>query len=156
MAFSDFPPPKEFPNFLHNSQVLEYYKMYMEKFGLDKYITYNTKVTKLNQSSNFDKTGCWDVQTICQGTERSETYDAVLVCTGHFAEQHNPHFEGEESFTGKVMHSLDYRTPTGFKGKNVLVIGIGNSGVDIGVELSRITKQVSGRIYWIVKDIMLN
>ena len=142
MAFSDFPPPKEFPIYMHNSQVLEYYKLYMRKFDLEKYIQYNTEVNQLTKSKDFEETGCWDVQTQCAGVEYHTTFDAVMVCTGHFSEKLQPHFLGEESFPGKIIHSLDYRHPQGYEGKTVLVIGIGNSGADISAELSHVTKKV--------------
>ena len=66
-----------------------------------------------------------------------ETFDAVLVCTGHHAEKHEPSFPGLADFKGEVLHSHDYREPSRFIGKRVLIIGIGNSGGDMAVELSR-------------------
>lgn len=52
------------------------------------------------------------------------------------------HFLGIETFTGKYFHSRDYKTPEEWRNKRAVVIGIGNSGGDIAVELSRFTKQV--------------
>lgn len=49
---------------------------------------------------------------------------------------------GIDSFTGKFFHSRDYKTPEQWRNKRVVVVGIGNSGGDIAVELSRVTKQV--------------
>jgi hypothetical protein len=49
---------------------------------------------------------------------------------------------GIHKFKGQILHSQDYRTPDAFQGKRVLVIGLGNSGGDIAVELSRIASQV--------------
>lgn len=49
---------------------------------------------------------------------------------------------GIDTFTGKYFHSRDYKTPEEWRNKKVVVIGIGNSGGDIAVELSRVTKQV--------------
>lgn len=57
---------------------------------------------------------------------------------------------GIDTFKGKYFHSRDYKTPEEWRDKKVVVIGIGNSGGDIAVELSRFTKQVgwseSGRL----------
>ena len=47
-----------------------------------------------------------------------------------------------DSFQGTVVHTRDYRSHVGYEDKTVLVIGIGNSGGDVAVELSRIAKQV--------------
>lgn len=49
---------------------------------------------------------------------------------------------GLQQFQGHYLHSRDYKDPEAFKGKRVLVIGLGNSGSDIAVELSRLAAQV--------------
>jgi dimethylaniline monooxygenase (N-oxide forming) len=49
---------------------------------------------------------------------------------------------GIDKFKGQYFHSRDYKTAEEWRGKRVVVIGIGNSGGDIAVELSRVTKQV--------------
>lgn len=49
---------------------------------------------------------------------------------------------GIETFKGQYLHSRDYKTPDEWRNKKVVVVGIGNSGGDIAVELSRVTKQV--------------
>ncbi len=49
---------------------------------------------------------------------------------------------GINTFKGKFFHSRDYKNPEEWRGKRVVVIGIGNSGGDIAVELSRMAKQV--------------
>lgn len=69
-------------------------------------------------------------------------FDAVMVCTGHHAEKHIPEFPGLSNFKGKVLHSHDYRHPAGYENKRVVIIGIGNSGGDMAVELSRVASQV--------------
>lgn len=47
-AFSDFPPPREFPNFLHHTKMLRYLTMYAEKFDLLRHISYQTEVVSIN------------------------------------------------------------------------------------------------------------
>lgn len=49
---------------------------------------------------------------------------------------------GLDSFKGEIVHSHDYKTLTGYEDKRIVVIGIGNSGGDAAVELSRVAKQV--------------
>lgn len=51
-------------------------------------------------------------------------------------------FIGIDTFKGKFFHSREYKTPEEWRGKRVVVIGIGNSGGDIAVELGRMAKQV--------------
>ncbi|KAK7507062.1 hypothetical protein BaRGS_00001913 [Batillaria attramentaria] len=139
MCFSDYPIPKEYPNYMHNTHVWQYFKDYAEHFKLYDHIQYNTEVVKVQRAADFAKTGRWDlhIRDHKSGEERTETFDAVLVCTGHHAEKNEPTFPGLSDFKGRVVHSHDYREPSDYVGKRILVIGIGNSGVDLAVELSR-------------------
>ena len=66
-----------------------------------------------------------------------ETFDGVLVCSGHHAKKNEPSFPGLSDFKGEVVHSHDYKEPSKYVGKRVVIIGIGNSGGDMAVELSR-------------------
>lgn len=61
-CYSDFPFPKDFPNFLHHTKVIEYLKMYAEKFDLERYIHYCTEVTEVEQTKDFETTGQWLVR----------------------------------------------------------------------------------------------
>jgi dimethylaniline monooxygenase (N-oxide forming) len=66
----------------------------------------------------------------------------VLVCTGHHAKPNLPTFPGQDKFKGRIIHSHSYKDHIGYEDKNVIVVGIGNSGVDLACELSRIAKSV--------------
>ena len=57
MAFSDFPPPKEFATFMHNTKVWEYFKLYAEKFDLLKHIQFQTEVLHVSKTDDFASTG---------------------------------------------------------------------------------------------------
>ena len=63
MGFSDFPFPKEFPNYLPHRLVQEYLKMYADNFDLLKYVQFNTEVAKLERSADYEETGKWVVST---------------------------------------------------------------------------------------------
>ncbi|KAK6043593.1 Flavin-binding monooxygenase-like protein [Cooperia oncophora] len=66
-----------------------------------------------------------------------------MVCTGHHTDPHWPTpFPGQKSFQGKLVHSHDYKDHIGYEDQTVVVVGIGNSGADIAVELSKICKKV--------------
>lgn len=58
----------------------------------------------------------------------NESFDAVMVCNGHYFEPSYPNLKGQSVFQGKQMHSHDYRVPDIFLDKKVLVIGAGPSG----------------------------
>lgn len=143
MCFSDFPPPKEFPNFMNQKQVWQYFDMYKEHFGLDKYIRFKTEVISVKPSAeDFKQTGQWTVRTKNHetGQEAVDVFDGVMVCTGHHAEKYCPKFPGLENFKGEIIHAHDYKDRRCFEGKKVLIIGIGNSGGDLAVELAPITR----------------
>uniref|UniRef100_A0A0B7AE17 Flavin-containing monooxygenase n=1 Tax=Arion vulgaris TaxID=1028688 RepID=A0A0B7AE17_9EUPU len=144
MSYSDFPIPQQYPIYMHNTQVYEYFKEYASKFDLVKYIRYHHEVLTVRKTQDFAASGQWDVahRDINSGEVVRETFDGVLVCTGHHADKHLPTFPGMSDFQGQIVHSHDYRKPDGFEDKRVLVIGIGNSGGDVAVELSRRASQV--------------
>ncbi|XP_078499056.1 flavin-containing monooxygenase 1-like isoform X2 [Lissotriton helveticus] len=126
MCYSDFLIPDDFPNYLHNSKVLEYLKLYAKHFGLMEHIKLKTKVCMVKKRIDYSITGQWEVVTETDGIER---------------------------FKGKCFHSQEYKYPDGFKGKRVLVVGIGNSGADIATELSHVSAKVllsSRRGAWIM------
>ncbi|KAL4634954.1 dimethylaniline monooxygenase N-oxide-forming 5-like [Arapaima gigas] len=145
MCFSDFPIPAHFPNYMHNSLIIDYFRMYAEHFQLTRYIRFKTTVCSVKQRSNFSSSGQWDVVTKNrEGQEEKHVFDAVMVCIGHHVYPNLPlkDFPGIEMFKGEWFHSRDYKTPEQWREKKVVVIGIGNSGGDIAVELSRTAKQV--------------
>ncbi|XP_037763604.1 flavin-containing monooxygenase 5 isoform X1 [Chelonia mydas] len=144
MCFSDFPIPADFPNYMHHSKVMEYFRMYAEHFNLLKYIRFKTTVVSVTKSPDFSTTGQWDVVTETEGKQESAIFDGVMVCTGHHTNAHLPldSFPGIEKFRGRYFHSRDYKKPQEFSGKRVIVIGIGNSGTDLAVELSHTAAQV--------------
>ncbi|XP_037354819.1 flavin-containing monooxygenase 5 [Talpa occidentalis] len=144
MCFSDYPIPDHFPNFMHNSQVLEYFRMYAKAFDLLKYIRFKTTVCSVKKRPDFSTSGQWEVVTESEGKKEASVFDGVMVCSGHHTNAYLPlhSFPGIEKFKGQYLHSRDYKNPDSFTGKRVIVIGIGNSGGDLAVETSHVAKQV--------------
>lgn len=144
MSFSDFPMPKEYPNYMHHTKVLEYFNSYARNFDLTKYIKFENDVQMIKRADDFDTTGKWvlQIKDVNSGTETKEVFDAVLLCTGHYSDKNIPHFPGIENFRGRVVHAHDYKDYLGYEDKRVVVIGTGNSGGDVAVELGRVSKQV--------------
>ncbi|XP_049737204.1 flavin-containing monooxygenase 2 isoform X2 [Elephas maximus indicus] len=143
-CFSDFPMPEHFPNFLHNSKLLEYFRIVARKFDLLKYIQFQTTVLSVTKRQDFSSSGQWEIVTKSNGKEQSAVFDAVMVCSGHHILPHIPlqSFPGIERFKGQYFHSRQYKHPEGFEGKRILVIGMGNSASDIAVELSKKAAQL--------------
>ncbi|CAG2210316.1 FMO [Mytilus edulis] len=158
MCFSDFPMPADYPMYMHNTYVQKYLNLYAEKFSLRKYIQFETEILSVMKKDDFKQTGQWIITLKDKKTDKvkENIFDAVLVCTGRNSEKYVPCFPGLSNFKGKVIHSHDYRKPTGYEGKRVLVIGIGNTGSEIAVELSAVASQVfisTGRGTWVIPRI---
>jgi cation diffusion facilitator CzcD-associated flavoprotein CzcO len=132
LAFEDFPVPDHWPDFPHHTLMLQYFSDYVAHFGLRDTITFNTAVTRAHR----DADGLWSV-TLSTGETRR--YDVLFVCNGHHWDPCWPDpYPG--AFTGRMIHAHDYRTPfdpIDMRDKNVIVVGAGNSAVDIASELSQ-------------------
>uniref|UniRef100_A0A7E4VZW7 Flavin-containing monooxygenase n=1 Tax=Panagrellus redivivus TaxID=6233 RepID=A0A7E4VZW7_PANRE len=153
-AFSDFPPPPEYANFMHNTKLWAYFQQYAEHFGLTNYIKFKHFVKQIQRNDNYDQTGQWKLTYLdADEKEHTEVFDAVLVATGHHAEPYYPKkWPGQDNFKGEVTHAHNYRDHRNFEDKVVAIVGVGNSGVDLAVELGRIAKQtylVSRRGTWV-------
>ncbi|XP_061177253.1 dimethylaniline monooxygenase [N-oxide-forming] 2-like [Saccostrea echinata] len=138
MCFSDFPVPKEFPNFMNHVYLKKYLDLYAEKFDLRKYIKFQHSIERIQKAEDFSESGDWLITSISLRTGKKETtrMNFVLACNGHLHEPNIPKFLGLERFKGKVIHTHDYKDFYGYEGKRILLIGNGNSGMDVASELS--------------------
>ncbi|CAJ0583304.1 unnamed protein product, partial [Mesorhabditis spiculigera] len=144
-AYSDFPPPAHCANFMHNSELLKYFRAYADHFDLQRYIKFQHAVNSVKRCDDYEDSGRWSVTWTNQISGKTETgiFDGVMVCTGHHTEEYWPKpFPGQTQFKGKILHSHEYRDSKGFEDKRVVIVGIGNSGGDLCVELSKISKRV--------------
>lgn len=119
------PMPSDYPDFPSAAQVQAYLQAYAHHFKLN--VTTGVDV----QHATSTERG-WEVETN-QGLLHS---NLLMVATGIWSTPFTPPFEGRDSFAGTVMHSRDYRNPKPFEGQRVLVVGAGNSGSEIAVDLS--------------------
>ncbi|XP_050756644.1 dimethylaniline monooxygenase [N-oxide-forming] 3-like [Gymnogyps californianus] len=144
MCYSDFPFPDDHPNYMHNARLQHYICKYAEHFDLLRHVQFKTLVTKVKKRPDFSVMGQWEVVTQRDGKEETAVFDAVMICSGHHVYPNLPltDFPGIHKFKGCYFHSREYKEPEKFRGKKVLVIGLGNSGCDIAVELSTIASQV--------------
>lgn len=143
-ALSDFPPSQDYANFMHNTSVVRYFTEYAEHFDLMRNIRFGHEV--LRATPHDDDSGKWDVQykDNKNGKVSQETFDAMMVCSGHHTFPNWPSFEGQDSFEGQMLHTHSYKYNRDFHDKRVLVVGVGNSGTDVTVEMSGVAKNV----YW--------
>ena len=118
--------------------------MYAEHNGLEKFIQLKRKVTRVTYADDYETTGRWKVTTeqVETGEQGTEVFDGVIISTGHHVTPLMAHFPGQEKFRGTIRHTHTFKHATGYEGKRVCVIGVGNSGGDAIVELSMQAKVV--------------
>jgi cation diffusion facilitator CzcD-associated flavoprotein CzcO len=134
MEYSDFPMPKSYPDFPHHTHIAQYFNDYVDRFGMRERIAFENGVEHAHRGED----GVW---TITLDTAGSQTYDAVLVANGHHWNPRWPEPAFPGRFDGVEMHAHYYTDNTDFRNKNVLVVGIGNSAMDIAVEASFVARR---------------
>jgi hypothetical protein len=77
-----------------------------------------------------------------EGSPTEEVFDAVVVANGHYSQPRLPSIEGMEVWPRRQLHSHSYRVPDPFSGEAVVVVGCGESGLDIATELCGVAKEV--------------
>jgi hypothetical protein len=133
MEYSDYPMPHSYPDFPHHTQIAKYFDDYVDHFGFRDKIEFETGVERAERGPD----GVW---TITLDTGHTRRYDALLVANGHHWNPRWPEPAFPGSFDGFQMHSHHYVENTDFRDKNVLVVGIGNSAMDIAVESSFVAR----------------
>jgi cation diffusion facilitator CzcD-associated flavoprotein CzcO len=141
MAFKSLPMPEGYPDYPDHFQMAAYFDEVVERYNLRGRIKFRTEVLAVEPAA--DSAGEWDVTVECPDGRSTDRYSAVIVANGHHwdARWPEPAFPGAEEFEGEQLHAHEYREPDVLPGKRVLVLGIGNSGVDIAVESSRIAEK---------------
>lgn len=127
LAYSDFPFPPDSPDFLPHWEVLNYLEAYADRFGVREHVTFRTEITRVTPAD-----GGWEVRF---GDGSARHYANVVVANGHLWKPRMPDFPGH--FDGDVIHSHHYRTAEPYRDRNVLVVGLGNSAVDIAADVAR-------------------
>ncbi len=125
-GFPDFPMPDDYPDYPDHRQLLDYIRGFADRFDLRRNITFNTEVTE----ARLDE-GMWQL-SLSDGSTRQARY---LVCANGVTWVPNQ-VTWPGDFDGEVRHSSTYRSPAEFAGRRVLVVGAGNSGVDIACDAS--------------------
>ncbi|MFF3227061.1 flavin-containing monooxygenase [Nocardia suismassiliense] len=124
-------PGLEFPSgpdhYPHRDEVLDYLRRYAGTLDAD--IRVNTPVIAVEAHAD---TG-FLVRTATGETLHSA---GIVAATGSFGNPHRPRLAGQEQFTGDLLHVADYRNPKRYAGQRVIVVGAGNSAVQVAYELA--------------------
>jgi cation diffusion facilitator CzcD-associated flavoprotein CzcO len=134
LQFEDFPCPADWPDFPHHRLLDGYFNAYVDRFGLRPRIRFGHEVTRVWQEA-----GRWHAKTrSAGGVEAHGPYTHVIVANGHHWDPNIPDIPGD--FSGAEFHARHYRTPfdpVDVRGKTVVVVGLGNTAVDIASELGQ-------------------
>ncbi|GAA4459586.1 NAD(P)/FAD-dependent oxidoreductase [Nibrella saemangeumensis] len=124
-ALPHLPFPDHYPRYVSRLQLVEYMERYAEHFGIKP--LFNQQVTGIRRDPN----GHWLVDT------RTDQFTApqVVVATGYNRIPYQPELPGQRNFRGIIWHSRDYRNGAPFAGEQVLVVGMGNTGAEIALDL---------------------
>jgi dimethylaniline monooxygenase (N-oxide forming) len=131
MEYSDYPMPESYPDFPRHDHIARYFDDYVDHFGFRDRIRFETGVEHVARRPD----GVFEVRV--SGGETVE-YDAVLVANGHHWDPRRPEpaFPGSDTFAGEQIHSHHYKDESQLVGKDVVVVGMGNSAMDIAVDAS--------------------
>ena len=126
-ALPGLPFPAQAPRYVPREQVVRYLEVYAEHFGIRP--LFGVTVQRIEALAAG---AGWAV--VCADGRRLEAQQ-VIVATGANARPRRPGLPGEEAFTGRVLHSHAYRDAAPFAGQRVLVVGMGNTGAEIALDL---------------------
>ncbi|KAL5698485.1 indole-3-pyruvate monooxygenase [Ranunculus cassubicifolius] len=131
------PFPTKFPTYPTKEQFVDYLEAYVSKFELSP--QFNQTV----ESADYDHAlGLWRVNTV--GVEEVKYLSRwLVVATGENSEAVVPEIEGIDGFKGPILHTSSYKSGDAFTGKKVLVVGCGNSGMEVCLDLCNDNAQPS-------------
>jgi len=133
MQFRDFPMPRDYPDYPRHDLIARYFQSYAEAFDLHRHIRFETKVSRAEPLA-----GPRNGFRLHLAGGASEDFDALVIANGHHFDPAWPEPMVAGEFSGVEFHSHDYIDPDephDLRGKRVLVVGMGNSAMDIACEL---------------------
>lgn len=128
------PFPQDFPEYPTKKQFIDYLESYANRFDINPQFNEWVKSAKYDEACRL-----WRVKTV--STTGSTTSEVEYICqwlvvaTGENAECVVPEIDGLKEFPGEVLHVSDYKSGEKFAGKQVLVVGCGNSGMEVSLDL---------------------
>jgi cation diffusion facilitator CzcD-associated flavoprotein CzcO len=142
------PFPRDFPTYPSRDQVARYLEDYARAFDL------RPDFGQAAKRCTRDESGMWNVSTDA-GDYRGPH---LVIATGWMREANIPQWPGLDTFPGPVIHSRDYVNGEPFRGQRTLVVGFGNSGAEIALDLhehgAHCSVSVRGKVNVIPRDLL--
>jgi hypothetical protein len=159
MAYREKPWTNVKESYITHFDVANYLEEYRQDFDLKRFISFGSQVRQLTVLSPEENAPLeawpqirleWDEHTTAEEggdssstITKSEIFDGVFVCNGHYDKPAFPDLPGlQEYFSGRTMHSVEYDDPNDFRGETVLCIGGRASGADLAKEISHVADHV--------------
>jgi cation diffusion facilitator CzcD-associated flavoprotein CzcO len=140
--------PNEYPRYVPRRELADYYRAYAHNFSIEPLFGEEAQTVRWAD-------GRWQTTT---GTGLEITSDNVVIATGLNQAPFSPSYPGTESFTGRIVHSKGYRNAEPFAGQKLLVVGMGNTGAEIALDLSEAgvetTISVRGPVNIVPRDVL--
>ncbi|MFL5909222.1 MAG: flavin-containing monooxygenase, partial [Gaiellaceae bacterium] len=114
--------PRRYGRWVRRDDLIAYFKEYAASQGVE--VRTGVRVDRIDPG--------WELDTSA-GPMRAET---VIVATGYNGAPFIPDWPGRDAFAGELIHSSEYRNPVPYRGRDVLVVGAGNSGAEIATDVA--------------------
>lgn len=124
--FSEFPMRPEVATYPHHRELRQYFHDYAAHFGLYENYEFSTRVVRVEPMADH-----WSLVTEKDGVLLRRDVAGVLIANGTL---HHPLMPALPGYEGELIHSSQYKSPSQFQGKRVLIVGCGNSACDIAVD----------------------
>lgn len=125
--FAEYPMADAVAPYPHHSELRAYFQGYARKFDLRRHFEFGTEVVRIEREGEQ-----WRLTSRHGGELQTRLFKGVMICNGTLHQPNRPALPGH--YTGKLMHSSEYKNPAVFDGLRVLMVGCGNSGADIAVD----------------------
>jgi cation diffusion facilitator CzcD-associated flavoprotein CzcO len=146
-ALPGLPMPRSYPRYPSRDQVVAYLEQYAEHFALRP--RWNREAQTIRRVD-----GRWHVETAAQ----SWSAPIVVIATGWADFPYRPSWPGMDAYRGTIVHSSGYRNAAPYAGQRVLVVGFGNSGGEIALDLAEagidVTLSVRGPVQILPRDLL--
>ncbi|XP_054802163.1 probable indole-3-pyruvate monooxygenase YUCCA10 [Prosopis cineraria] len=149
------PFPPSYPHYVPRKQFIQYLDDYVNHFHIRPSYRRAVEVAQYDEAHDL-----WTVQARNRDSGELEDYAGrfLVVASGETAEPRVPKVEGLDTFKGRVLHSTGYKNGKDFKDENVLIVGSGNSGMEIALDLANYGARpsiiVRSPVHFLTRDMM--
>jgi cation diffusion facilitator CzcD-associated flavoprotein CzcO len=133
--------PDSYPRVPSGEELQAYFENYAKDFDIFDKIRFNSATNQLKQLGD----GRWQVDftDLITAKKDRKQYDFIVVASGLYFEPYLPEFPKQKQFSGDIIHTSAYRSPSQVTGKNVAIVGFGKSALDVAGETAKFAKSTT-------------